>query len=90
MCLSKQQCPLWVICGHLAVQSSCPLYPRNRTCAVQLGVSAKGQKRTLAHSISFLLLCKFFCAPDYLDSYVPTPLIVDEFGLLSERLNIGR
>ena len=25
---------------------SCPLYPRERTCAVQLAVSAKGQKRT--------------------------------------------
>src|SRR5262244_4598603 len=24
----------------------CPLYPQKRTCAVQLGVSAKGQKRT--------------------------------------------
>jgi hypothetical protein len=27
--------------------SSCPLYPRKRTCAVQLGMSALGQKRTL-------------------------------------------
>src|SRR5262249_62351491 len=24
----------------------CPLYPRKRTCAAQLGMSAKGQKRT--------------------------------------------
>jgi hypothetical protein len=27
-------------------KTSCPLYPRKRTCAVQLGMSAKGQKRT--------------------------------------------
>jgi hypothetical protein len=26
----------------------CPLYPRKRTCAVQLGMSALGQKRTHA------------------------------------------
>jgi hypothetical protein len=26
--------------------TSCPLYPRKRTCAVQLEMSAKGQKRT--------------------------------------------
>jgi hypothetical protein len=25
---------------------SCPLYPQKRTCAVQLGMSALGQKRT--------------------------------------------
>ena len=40
------ECPLWVISGHFALQSSCPLYPRKRTCAVQLGMSAMGQKRT--------------------------------------------
>jgi hypothetical protein len=28
--------------------TSCPLYPRKRTCAVQLGMSALGQKRTHA------------------------------------------
>src|SRR5262245_5081501 len=27
----------------------CPLYPRKRTCAVQLGMSAMGHKRTFAH-----------------------------------------
>jgi hypothetical protein len=27
----KAQCPLWVISGHSAVQSPCPLYPRKRT-----------------------------------------------------------
>jgi hypothetical protein len=41
---------------------------------------------------SFMLpvLCKCFCATDYLNSYVASPLIVDEFGLRSESLNIGR
>ena len=29
-----------------AAQSPCPLYPRKRTCAVQIGMSAMGQKRT--------------------------------------------
>jgi hypothetical protein len=28
-------CPLWVISGHLHCNRSCPLYPRERTCAVQ-------------------------------------------------------
>jgi hypothetical protein len=42
----QQQCPLWVISGHFALQLSCPLYPRKRTCAAQLGMSAMGQKRT--------------------------------------------
>src|SRR5262249_19064972 len=54
-------CPLWVISGHLAVQSSCQLYPQKRTCAVQLGVSAKGQKRTwewlLAQSLPSYSIC---------------------------------
>src|SRR5262245_59772077 len=39
-------CPLWVISGHLALQSPCPLYPQKRTCAVQESKSAKRQKRT--------------------------------------------
>jgi hypothetical protein len=39
-------CPLWAISGHFAVQLSCPLYPRKRTGAVQLRMSALGQKRT--------------------------------------------
>ena len=30
----------------LAPQKSCPLYPRKRTCAAQLGMSALGHKRT--------------------------------------------
>src|SRR5262249_4987089 len=34
--------------GHRALQSPCPLYTRKRTCALQLGMSAMGQKRTHA------------------------------------------
>ena len=40
-------CPLWVISGHMQCRKVCPLYPQKRTCAVQLGMSAKCQKRTL-------------------------------------------
>src|SRR5262245_33059609 len=35
---------------------SCPLYPRKRTCAVQLRMSALGQKRTLACMREMLFL----------------------------------
>src|SRR5262252_6757528 len=41
------ECRLWVKCRHTQRTSSCPLYPRKRTCAVQLVMSALGQKRTL-------------------------------------------
>jgi len=44
----QARCPLWVISGHLQCNSPCPLYPRKRTCAVQFGMSVKGQKRTFA------------------------------------------
>src|SRR5262245_5227706 len=40
--------------GHSVVSGQCPLYPRKRTCAVQLGMSAMGQKRT---SVSLCPLC---------------------------------
>src|SRR5262249_18624927 len=30
------QCPLWVISGHFAVQSPCPLYPQKRTFERQI------------------------------------------------------
>jgi hypothetical protein len=33
----------------------CPLYPRKRTCAVQLGMSAKGHKRTLGRSFDHFI-----------------------------------
>ena len=33
-------CPLWVISGHFAMRNPCPLYPRKRTCAAQLVMSA--------------------------------------------------
>ena len=31
------RCPLWVKSRHVQRKKSCPLYPRKRTCAVQLG-----------------------------------------------------
>ena len=37
--------PLWVKSRHLHCNRPCPLYPQKRTCAVQLGMSAMGQKR---------------------------------------------
>src|SRR5262245_45133498 len=48
------ECPLWVISRHLQCKMACPLYPRKRTCAVQKGMSATGQKRT---SVSLCPLC---------------------------------
>jgi len=41
--LLKGACPLWVISGLMQCKTACPLYPRKRTCAVQLGMSAKCQ-----------------------------------------------
>ena len=38
--LARYECPLWVPSGHFAMRERCPLYPRKRTCAVQLGMSA--------------------------------------------------
>src|SRR5262249_25535252 len=40
------RCQLWVKSRHSQRNKACPLYPRKRTCAVQLRMSAKGQKRT--------------------------------------------
>jgi hypothetical protein len=40
----KMRCPLWVISGHFAAQTSCPLYPRKRTLIGDLGMSAKVPK----------------------------------------------
>ena len=37
------RCLLWVINRHGDKSTRCPLYPRKRTCAVQLGMSAKCQ-----------------------------------------------
>ena len=41
-------CPLWFKSRHVQCTHPCPRYPRKRTCAVQLGMSAKCQLRTLA------------------------------------------
>src|SRR5262249_49179243 len=35
--------PRWLISGHMQCKKTCPLYPRKRTCALQLGMSALGQ-----------------------------------------------
>src|SRR6478752_9155351 len=43
--------PIWVKRTH-PMQTQCPLYPRKRTCAVQLAMSALGQQRTLTYSIT--------------------------------------
>src|SRR5262245_38423795 len=40
--------PLWVKSGHVRRTRSCLLYTRKRRRAVQLGMSALGQERTLA------------------------------------------
>src|SRR5690242_3311704 len=44
----RTQCPLWVKSGHMQCINPRPLYPRKQTCALQLVMSAKGQKRTCA------------------------------------------
>src|SRR5215472_19230649 len=46
MPLRPGQCPLWVISRHVHCKRPCPLYPRKRTCAVQLEMSALGHKQT--------------------------------------------
>src|SRR5262249_43835365 len=48
-------CPLWVKSGHSRRNKACPLYPRKRTCAVQLEMSAIGQKRTSVHLFDYLV-----------------------------------
>ena len=35
------RCLSWVISRHVRCKRACPLYPQKRTCAVQLGMSAK-------------------------------------------------
>src|SRR5262245_43672234 len=43
---------------------SCPLYPQKRTCAVQLGMSALGQKRTFVFTVTLVTLWqKVRCRP---------------------------
>jgi enamine deaminase RidA (YjgF/YER057c/UK114 family) len=34
---TRSPCPLWVKSRHLRRNKSCPLYPQQRTCTVQLG-----------------------------------------------------
>jgi hypothetical protein len=54
---NANKCPLWVISGHVHCKTSCPLYPRKRTCAVQLQMSALGQKRTSANTLRSCPTC---------------------------------
>ena len=42
----RERFPLWVKSRHFAVQSSCPLYPQERTLALHKSMSALCQKRT--------------------------------------------
>jgi len=44
--------PLWVKSRHLRRSKSCPLCPRKRTCAAQLGMSALGQALHRVSSVS--------------------------------------
>ena len=39
-----------ILLGQTSRVALCPLYPRKRTCAVQLAMSALGQERTSAFS----------------------------------------
>jgi len=43
------------------LSAACPLYPRKRTCAVQLGMSALGQQRTSrpGYFTGGALLCEY-------------------------------
>src|SRR4029078_4495870 len=43
---NASHCPLWVKSRHVRRKTSCPLYARKRTCAVQTVMSALGQKQT--------------------------------------------
>jgi hypothetical protein len=52
-CPAALACPLWVISGHMQCKRACPLYPQKRTCAVQLGMSALGHKRTFFRPPTF-------------------------------------
>src|SRR5262249_36782951 len=48
-------CPLWVKSGLMQCNKACPLYPRKRTCAMQRGMSALGQKRTSRRLFNYLV-----------------------------------
>src|SRR5262249_23651847 len=45
-------CPLWVKSGSKDFHFDVLLYPQKRTSAAQIGMSAKGQKRTSSHSMT--------------------------------------
>ena len=49
------QFPLWVKSGRDALKFQCPLYPRKRTFAHAIGMSALGQKQTSAHLLNHFI-----------------------------------
>src|SRR5262249_37118638 len=46
--LPRFACPLWVVSGQNACRFRCPLYPQERTFAVQKEMSATGKRRWFA------------------------------------------
>src|SRR6516164_3669626 len=48
--LQRGPCPLWVTSRHVQRKTACLLYPRKRTCAVQLGMSLWAKSGNPAHS----------------------------------------
>jgi hypothetical protein len=60
-------------------KSSCLLYPRKRTCAVQLGMSALGQKRTFRHPLDHLV------GAQYIDGGIvrPSAVAVSAFSAIT-------
>src|SRR5262249_22179737 len=67
---------LAAISGHLTLHARGPLYPQKRTGAVQLGMSALGQKQTLQLFNLRFRLSANFCVSDYLHSASLSRLVV--------------
>src|SRR5262249_30721477 len=69
-------------------KQSCPLYPRERTCAVHYAMSALGQKRT--SPALFCALNNALRATDQIDPNFASPPVVDNPSLFAERLHFRR
>ena len=54
--IKSPKCPLWVISRHVRCNSVCPLYPRERTGAVQRGMSALCQIADMGAAVSLIVL----------------------------------
>src|SRR5262245_7119796 len=52
------QCPLWVISGHFALQSQCPVYPRKRHQIRKCPLRANSGHWTAAQLTDKLILLK--------------------------------